>query len=102
MNNLNRYYNELYSEKVTLNSLASNILVAGYQEIKYYKSSNAIVCEAIYNQDEEEIVYKYTFVDEYLISLERICNNEVKILYSRSVEIEKLKKKLSGHLQKLA
>lgn len=103
MENLEKYYNALYSEKVTLQSLAKNILVDGYESVNFYKENNLVICEATHEFSDNEIVmYKYSFLEEKLILLEKHSQQQAAILYSREQEIQNLKSKIIKAQQKLA
>jgi hypothetical protein len=103
MKNIEKYYNELYSEKITLQSLARNILVDSYQSVNFKKSNNLVICETICDLSEKNTVtYKYSFDDEMLLLLEKISDDESIILYDREQEIKKLSSKLIAAKQDLA
>ncbi|WP_429966509.1 hypothetical protein [Enterococcus sp. AZ058] len=103
MGSLEKYYNALYSEKITLQSLAKNILVEGYKSVNFYKENNLVICEATHEFSNSEIVvYKYSFLEENLILLEKHNQQQATILYSREQEILNLKSKIIKVQQELA
>lgn len=103
MGNLEKYYNELYSEKVTLQSLAKNILVEEYKSINFYKEKGLVICETTHEfSDDEIVIYKYSFLEEKLILLEKSNGHQTVVLYSREQEILKLKSKLIEAKKKFA
>ncbi|MEB5968959.1 hypothetical protein [Enterococcus gallinarum] len=95
MKNIEKYYNELYSEKVTLQNLVQNIFVDSYQSINLKKDNGLIICEAICKISEiDTITYRYSFSDEKLLLLEKINVHKTTILYDREQEIKKLNSKI--------
>lgn len=103
MGNLEKYYNELYSEKVTLQSLSKNILVDGYESVNFYKEKDLVICETTHKfYDDEIVMYRYSFLEEMLIQLEKHVHHQTTILYNRDQEILNLKSKLIKVQQKLA
>lgn len=103
MENLEKYYNELYSEKVTLQSLAKNILVEGYKAVNFYKEKDLVICETAHEFSDGEIVtYKYHFLEEKLMLLEKNNDHQTVVLYNREEETLKLKAKLIELQKRLA
>lgn len=103
MGNLEKYYNELYSEKVTLQSLARNILAEGYKSVNFYKEKDLVICETTHEFSDGDIVtYKYSFLEEKLMLLEKNIAHQTVVLYSREQELLKLKSKLIEVQKKLA
>ena len=63
MKSIEKLYNELYSEKVTPQNLAQNILLENYKKINFFKENDMIICEAYCETStNKHIIYKYSFL----------------------------------------
>ena len=92
-NYINRIYELNNLSILTPVTLVSNIKLDNYHEVKYYKQKNALICEMISIENEEEIRYMYEFDEEdklqkatILYGIEKMKifnrNNELKLLLS--------------------
>lgn len=92
---IGKIYDELYSEKISLSSLASNINEENYTEVKFSKDNDYTICTTkCFLKDGTEIEYNYFFANNRLMKLTS-CNQNGKheCLYDREVELVKLMQK---------
>lgn len=72
-------------------TLLSNIKLDNYHEVKYYKQKNALICEMISIEDEEEIRYIYEFDSEDKLQKAKILYGIEKMeIFNRNDELKLL------------
>lgn len=102
MKGLNNMYNQIQkiyeltnSTILTPYNLLDNIKLSNYTEIKYYKENDNIICSMVSLEDNEEILYFYTFdKKENLQTAKILYGSEELEIFNRSKELEKL---ISNH-----
>lgn len=92
MNSLiEKIYDEMYSEKLTLFNLVSNIKEENYISVNFSKEESMIVCETSCILKSEELgTYRYYFLDDKLIRLVETINSNETELYNREKQLKEL------------
>ena len=90
-NLIKKIYDEMYSEKLTIQSLVTNIKADNYISVNFYKENELIICETkCYLKNGDKTSYKYCFENDKLIKLTQETNNEITVLYDREIELSYL------------
>ena len=92
MNNLiDKIVEEMYSDKLTMYNLLSNINEENYISVNFKKENDLVVCETQCIKNESNLVtYLYKFKDGQLLSLVEVYDGVTTDIYDRSSVLEEL------------
>ena len=90
-NIIDKIVEEMYSDKLTIYNLLSNINEDNYISVHFKKENDLIICETQCIKNESSLMtYNYTFKKGQLVNLVEISDGVTTDIYNRDSELKKL------------